>query len=918
MADSKEKIYLVDGSGYIFRAYFATPPLTNSDGFPTNALYAFTRMLIKLLNEAASEHIVMVFDAGRETFRTELYKEYKANRDECPKDLAPQMPYFREIPKAFGIPVLELAGFEADDLIATLTASCKSFDLETVIVSADKDLMQLISPGVSMWDTMRDKRYGAEQVQEKFGVPPEKVVEYLALAGDSSDNIPGLRGAGPKTAALLIELFGDVENMLNNRSQILEDKRIRSRKKLFETINNEEELIRISRTLVEVRPDVPLEFEFDDSTRAIDELSKDDFLRAIVKRAPDNELFSELITRFEFSSLVKDLKKNSPGSRLQESAQYSPIYAEDFKGWLADFSREPLFSFDLETTSLDVLKAEIVGIAICWKSTESFYIPFAHQGELPDGKTQLTFESFLASTKEIFSSPEIKKVGQNLKYDIGILEQHGVEFNGAFFDTMIGAYLLNPDRGSVSLAALAHEFLGVQVSEFKELSAEDDDFRTVSVPDAVAYAAEDAHAAFLLFELLHKQILEQKLERVMIEIEMPLVQVLSRMERRGVLLDTEFLAEMSEQLEVQLEKIRSQVFELAGMEFNMNSPQQLGKVLFEKLGLSTKGIKKTKTGYSTNHAVLEKIRNQHPLPAHLLDYRMLNKLKTTYVDSLPQQVSPISKRLHTRYNQTVTATGRLSSSQPNLQNIPIQTEQGRLIRKAFIAPGGKLLMAADYSQIELRLLAHLSGDEELCQAFIDNTDIHEKTAREILSLGTDQEVTSTQRRLGKTINFGIIYGMSHYRLSRELDIPLFVAKQYIEDYFGNYPKVAEYFDSLERQAEEHGFVTTIFGRRRFVSQIDSAGRDGGFLKRAALNAPIQGSAADLIKLAMINIEREIQSRELPLEMIMQIHDELVFEVLEDHIEPMQKVVQELMERVIELKVPLRVDISSGPSWNEAH
>jgi len=918
MTQSKEKIYLVDGSGYIFRAYFAMPPLTNSEGFPTNALYAFTRMLIKLINEAASDHMVMVFDAGRETFRNELYKEYKANRDECPADLVPQMPFFREIPKAFGIPVLELAGFEADDLIATLTVSCKQFDLETVIVSADKDLMQLVSPGVSMWDTMRDKHYGAKEVEEKFGVAPEKVVEYLALAGDSSDNIPGLRGAGPKTAALLVELFGDVETILEKRDEILEDKRIRNRKKLVETINSDEELIRVSRKLVEVRSDVPIELEFDGDTKNLADIGRIDFLRAIVKRDIDSELFSDLIGRFEFTSLVSDLKKNGKGSTLEDNAEYKTIYSEDFAQWVDTLKAQPLFSFDLETTSLDVLQAEIVGIAICWADEISYYIPLLHDTEAPEGKTQLSLEQFLQETGEIFSNPEIKKVGQNLKYDIGILEQHGVEFEGAFFDTMIAAYLLNPDRGSVSLAALAHEFLGAQVSEFKELGATEDNFKTVPIAQATSYAAEDAHAAYLLYKILYPQIVEQELERVLTEIEMPLIQVLSRMERRGVLLDSKFLEEMSSKLEQQLSSIRTRVFELAGTEFNMNSTQQLGVILFEKLGISTKGVKKTKTGYSTNHAVLEKIRNEHELPALLLDYRMLNKLKTTYVDSLPQQVSADTARLHTRYNQTVTATGRLSSSQPNLQNIPIQTEQGRLIRKAFIAPEGKMLIAADYSQIELRLLAHLSGDEQLCQAFQDNTDIHEKTAREILNIPAHQQVDANQRRIGKTMNFGIIYGMSHYRLSRELEIPLFVAKQYIDDYFGNYPRVAEYFDSLEQQADQKGYVTTMFGRRRFVSQIDSSGRDGGFLKRAALNAPIQGSAADLIKLAMINLEGAIRSQGLPLEMIMQIHDELVFEVPEGDIEPMQQLVREFMEGVVELEVPLRVDLAVGKNWHEAH
>lgn len=908
------KVYLVDGSGYIFRAYYAISPLSTKEGFPTNALFGFTKMLLKLLSEADSQHVVIAFDAGKKTFRNDLYPEYKANRRECPEDLAKQMPYFRELASALGLPILELPGYEADDIIGTLTERLTAAGMETVIVTADKDMMQLVGPQVSLWDTMRDRHVREAEVLEKFGVAPHRVVEVLGLMGDSSDNIPGLRGVGPKTATQLIEKFGDVETVIARVEEIKGDSSIKNRKKIAEQIELDADVLRLSRKLVEIDRNTPLKIGLGDTPVSAEELSNEALYETLLRRPPSAAL-TDLVERFEFSSLVKDFDFSTKSKNKAVEAKYEIIWKKDFETWFKDFSAQKIYALDLETTSLDYLEAKIVGFAFCWSADRSFYIPVGH---VHADQEQMSAEEVLRRCGASLRDAAIKKVGQNIKYDISVLGAHGVEVGGVAFDTMVAAYLLNPDRRSFSLGSLSKDYLGFDATEYEEVSGDAENFSFVPVDAAAAYSAEDAHFAWLLKEKLEGEIEKGNLGKVFYEIEMPLVPVLAAMELRGVKLDTDLLRAMSKEFEHDLAAARTELVALAGCEFNLNSPKQLADVLFNKLGISTKGLKKTKTGVSTDSSVLEQLADQHPLPAKILHHRMLHKLKNTYIDVLPAMVSPRSHRLHARFNQTIAGTGRLSSSDPNLQNIPIQRPEGRRIRTAFIAEPGRVLISADYSQIELRLLAHLSADETLMNAFRQGMDIHEKTTREILHLGDDQEVTSDQRRMGKTINFGIVYGMSGFRLGKELGIPVGVANSYIEAYFDRYPGVKKLFAEIEKNAETQGYVTTLFGRKRIITDLNMEGRDRGFAMRAAINAPLQGSAADLIKLAMIAIIEKIKTRKLRVELIMQIHDELVFECDEDVAAEAMSLVQETMEHVVELRVPLKVDIASGKNWQEAH
>lgn len=917
-----EPVYLIDGSGYIFRAYYATPPLTNSEGFPTNALYAFTRMLLKLLTDAKSDNIVMVFDAGKETFRNELYSEYKANRDECPEDLAKQMPYFRKISKALGLPPLELKGFEADDIIGTIAKRYEAMGRDVVIVSADKDLMQLVNKSVTLWDTMRDRRFSPKEVKEKTGVPPDKVREFLALTGDSSDNIPGLKGVGPKTAVQLIESFGDVETILASAADIAQDKSIRSRKKISEQIEFEADTVRLSKELVTIKTDVPVLVHLGKHAGKsgvdlveIGNISDTDLVQTFVRQEVVQEEAQELIDELDFQSLMKDFAVAQPakGGEPINGAQYSLILAADFDNWLKDFLNQQQFCFDVETTSLDPLEAKLVGLAVSWSDDKAYYIPFAHDERKDE---QVSLETFRNKCAEHFAKSDVCKIAQNAKFDIRVLLQHDINVAGPVFDTMIAAYLLQPEGGSFGLDELAKTHLSHRMLSYGDAVGDRELFSAVPLDEATLYAAEDAHATWLLKGIFEQKLAENELLPLFEAIEAPLVTVIAHMEQRGIALDTDFLAQFSAELTASVNTLEQDIYSLSGETFNTNSPKQLSVILFDTLGISTKGVKKTKTGYSTNQAVLEKIRDEHPIVEKILHYRTLHKLKTTYVDSLPGQVSKVTGRLHSSFNQTITATGRLSSSSPNLQNIPIQTEQGRRVRKAFIPSEANVLVSADYSQIELRVLAHLSGDENLIAAFNNNVDIHEQTTREILGIGANQPVEPSERRVGKTINFGIIYGMSGFRLSKDLGIPVSVANEYIENYFAQYPAVSEYFKRTEEQLDSLGFVTTLYGRKRFLSQIDSRGRDAGFVKRAALNAPLQGTAADIIKKAMIAVERV--SSELPLSLLLQIHDELVFECPSYYLEDAIEIVRKEMEQVDSLAVPLKVDINSGANWDQAH
>ncbi len=867
-------------------------------------------MILKTMAQANSSKIAIVFDAGKKTFRNDLYPEYKANRTECPPELLEQMPYFRDLSRALGLPVLECPGYEADDIIATLTSRLVAEDQKVVIVSGDKDLMQLVSDTVEMWDTMKDSRYGPPQVVEKFGVGPDKVTEILALTGDSSDNVPGVDGVGPKTATQLIQKYETAEGVIRSIQAIKEDKEIRNRAKIAENIEANPELLRLARRLVEVDHNVPLE-KITDGT--------DDIQKLLSKRDVDAAHLGELFERFEFQSLFKEFKGllgSSNRSAASSEENYKTILAADFPGWCEAFTSQKEFAFDLETTSLDIHEAEVVGISISWNNTESFYIPVGHTEQA----SQVSWNDFTSATKKHFANPAIAKCGHNLKYDISILELHGIAVEGAAFDSMVAAYLLNPDSRNYNLTALSNDFLQRDVIEYDEVTAGKSNFSEVSIADATKYACQDAHYAWLLKETLAPRIEEEGLKRVFTELEVPLIPVLSRMERIGVKVDAGKLQAMSAEFELQLKQLETKIYQAADCEFNINSPKQLADIFFNKLGISTKGVKKTKTGFSTDSSVLEKLAEVHPLPALILEYRSLHKLKSTYTDALGEEICSKTGRVHTRLNQTITGTGRLSSSDPNLQNIPVQSTEGRRIRSAFIPEPGSIFISADYSQIELRLLAHLSGDENLIRAFREGRDIHASTAREIMGLSAHEEVPDDVRRIGKTINFGIVYGMGAFRLGRELGIPVQQASTYITNYFQRYPKVKEYFAKLEEGALSQGEVQTIFGRKRVISSIDTSGRDQGFAMRAAINAPLQGSAADIIKLAMIRVDELLRAHHPGAHLVLQIHDELLIEAPDHGAEKNKQLMHEVtqaMEGVIELAVPLKVDAGSGHDWQQA-
>jgi DNA polymerase-1 len=913
-----DKIYLVDGSGYIFRAFYAVPPLTTKAGFPTNALFGFTRMLLKLLEDGRSPHVAVIFDAGAKTFRNDLYDQYKANRKECPPELKEQMPYFRTISRALGLPVFELPGFEADDIIGTLAKRLAEGEREVIIVSADKDLMQLVTDRITIWDTMRDKHSNRDGVKEKFGVGPEKVVEVLGLMGDDSDNVPGLSGCGPKTATQLIELYGDVATVVASAEAIKNDERIRNRKKLGETLALERDTVLLSRKLVEVSTDVAIVLP-QEGREAVSALTatEEEILSSLTRKAPDAAQLALITEKLEFGSLLTSVA--SPVARKQSEGTRSTVIV--YKDTFADFQRTVLaqerIGFDTETTSLNPREARLVGASFCFDAETTYYLPLTHDVALiPEGKEQVDYASCIAFLSQIMASTSREIIGQNLKYDLAVLAHAGVTWSCIFFDTMVAAYLLNPERGSFNLTVLAQEYLQEGVIEYEEVVGERASFAAVPIDEAARYATQDARLVWDIARVLRPLLEEQKLTSVFETVEMPLVPVLAAMEQAGILLDTALLQTMSGEVGKLLATLHEQICTMAGSTFNLNSPKQLSEVLFDKLGISTKGIKKTKTGISTDSSVLEKLSSEHPIANLLLEYRMLHKLQTTYIEALPLQVDPQTHRIHSKLHQTTTATGRLSSTDPNLQNIPITTPQGKKIRRAFIAPPGYSLISADYSQVELRVLAHLSGDEQLCQAFSEKIDIHKRTAREIFGLMDDAFVSPEQRRAGKTINFGVIYGMGAFRLAKELEISVPVAQRYIDSYFERYPKVKQYYATLEHDVVTKGHVTTFFGRKRYISGIDGSERDKGFILRAAMNAPIQGTAADLIKIAMVRVHNALQG--LPARLILQIHDELLIEVRDDAQDEVCAIIKSVMEGVASFAVPLEVELGVGKNWDDAH
>lgn len=885
------KLYLIDGNSYVYRAYHAIKGLTNSKGLPTGAIYGFTNMLLKVVREKKPDYIAIAFDSPAPTERHRLFEAYKAQRPSTPNELINQIPYIKRIVDAFRIPVLEIEGYEADDILATLAKKGEGRGLSVTIVTGDKDIFQIVGRNIRTYDTMKDKVYEEKDVLDKFGVGPDKVVEVMGLMGDAIDNIPGVPGIGEKTAVELIKEFGSIENLLRNLEKV-------KKPKLREALKINEEIARLSHNLATIHSDLPIDID----------------LKELSITKPDNETLLRLFRELEFSSLLKTL---TPHADLDKS-EYSNVTSEDeFLKLLERMKEKGEFSIDIESTGKDPMIAEIVGISISTEPNSACYIPLSHI--YPDAPHQLKKEYVLEKLKPILEDETLRKIGQNIKYEVVILRNHCIDLKGISFDTMIASYLLNPVKPAHNLENIALEYLDYKILTYEEVVGKGKKqigFENVPLDMATKYSCEDSDITLRLKRVLSTLIDNKGLMKLFYDVEMPLLKVLADIEMNGFKIDREILSEMSKELEGQLNTIIERIYFLAGEEFNINSPKQLSEILFRKLGL--KPTKRTKTGYSTNVEVLEELSFQHELPREILEYRNLFKIKSTYLDTLPDLINPKTGRIHTSLNQTVTATGRLSSSEPNLQNIPIRGELGKRIREAFIAEKGNALLSADYSQIELRILAHLAQDEILVGAFKGGEDIHTRTATEIFGL-PHESITPDMRRQAKTVNFGIIYGISPYGLSVELGIPLEKAKELIERYFERHKGVKDFIERNLKEAEEKGYVKTILCRQRHIPELMSQNSNVRQLgERLAINTPIQGSAADLIKLAMVNISKRFHGMNSNARMILQIHDELVFESPEEEIEQIKKVVKEEMEGVIEFSVPIKVDIGVGKNWSEAH
>ena len=886
----RPRLLLIDGSSYIFRAFFAIGHLSNSKGLPTNATYGFTQMILKVLKEQPSDYLVVAFDSRAPTFRSEIYKEYKANRPAMPESLVPQLPYIKKIIEGYRIATLEMDGYEADDLIGTVAKGVQS-ETDVVIITGDKDILQLVSDRIEVYDPMKEKRFGVKEVIERFGVRPEQMVEVMGLAGDSIDNIPGVPGIGEKTAIELIKTFGSIENLLAHLDQI-------RKKRLKENLETHGELARLSRKLATIRIDVPLTYR----------------LRDFILSSPDPKALREIFKELEFNKLLKEL----PEEKGLVGKEYHLIAdRNEFLALLEDLRKAKLFAIDLETTSPYPMWADLVGISLSYKSDQAFYIPVGHC--LREAEEQLPLPWVLEQLRPLLEESDVKKVGQNIKYEWIVLKRYDTHLHGVHCDTMIASYILNPTKHNHNLGEIAREYLDRNVTDYKEVvgtGGKEVTFDKVELERARDYSCEDADVTFQLSHILLPKLEVEGLKDLYDQVEMPLLTVLAKMEMNGVKIDVDLLKEYSKELEIQLQQKMERIYSLAGEVFNINSSQQLGKILFDKLKLPA--VKKTKTGYSTDVDVLTKLSLQHDLPLEILGYRNLSKLKSTYIDALPKLVHPKTGRVHTSYNQTVTATGRLSSSNPNLQNIPVRTEEENRIRQAFIPESGWVIASADYSQIELRILAHLSHDETLMEAFHKDEDIHSRTASEIFNVPMEK-VTRSMRREAKVINFGIIYGMSAYGLSQQLGTEPKIAQAYIDEYFKKYTGVQIYIEKSLEETREKGYAATLFHRRRYLPDVHSPGTSiRQAAERMAINTPLQGTAADIIKVAMIRIQNRIEELGLSTQMIMQVHDELVFEIPEEEIPKALPMIQKEMETVTNLSVPLKVSIHSGKNWAEAH
>jgi len=892
MSDEKT-IYLIDGTAYIHRAYHAIRELANSKGLPTNAIFGFTRMLIKLMEERNPEYAGMFFDARGPTFRHEMYKEYKANRPAMPDDMAVQIPYIKEITAAFNLPIIEMAGYEADDLIGTLARQAEQKGFKVVMITGDKDFMQLVTEKTAIWDPMKEAATDLRTIRENFGLEPQQMIEVQGLSGDSTDNIPGVPGIGPKTARDLIKTYGSIHQVYEKINTI-------TKKKQRENLEAHKDQALLSRELVTIKTDAPV--PWDPAEFKVTE--------------PDRRKLSELFKDLEFRQLQQSFPEQADLSRKD----YQAVLDMDQLSVLIQLlETSDLFALDTETTSTNPMLAELVGLSFAVKAHQAFYIPCAHN--YLGAPEQLRLKEVLTRLKPVLENPKIKKIGQNIKYDWMLLERNGIHLAGVVFDTMLASYLLNPSKRAHSLDQIALDFLEHKTITYEDVAGKGKNavlFSKVLLDKAVPYACEDADITLMAREVLLPSLKKLGLDELMESVEMPLVPVLMRMEMRGAGIDVDRLHELSKSFEQQLDALEGSIYGVAGEAFNINSSQQLGRILFEKLRLPVQKKTKKKTGYSTDVNVLMVLADQHELPALILKHRTLAKLKSTYIDALLGLVNPQTGRIHTSYNQTVTATGRLSSSDPNLQNIPIRTEEGRLIRQAFVPRTGWHLISADYSQIELRILAHCSEDDILIDAFLEDEDIHTRTACEVFQVSPDA-LSAELRRQAKAINFGIIYGMSAFGLSRQLEISQKMAQTYIEHYFERYRGVKRFMEQTVAECRKTMRTSTLLGRIRLLPDIKSSNnviRQAA--ERTAINTPIQGSAADLIKVAMIKVDEALRAEKLESAMLLTVHDELVFEAPPAEIDTVTRLIKDIMEGVWNLKVPLKVNIAKGRNWDEAH
>lgn len=919
-------LILVDGSSYLYRAYHAFPPLTNSAGQPTGAMYGVLNMLRSLIMQYEPSHVAVVFDAKGKTFRDELFEAYKSHRPPMPDDLREQIAPLHDMVVAMGMPLLSVSGVEADDVIGTLAKQAAAEGRAVLISTGDKDMAQLVTPDITLINTMNNTILGPEEVETKYGVPPSLIIDYLALMGDSSDNIPGVPGVGEKTAQALLQGLGSLDDIYADLDKIA-GLSFRGAKTLAPKMETNKEMAYLSYTLATIKTDVELDRTWD----------------SLALSEPDLDKLHALFTQYEFKRWISDLEnggwlakkstRSAPSKAAVTAAPQTPaatpeISSENYETildeealnrWAQILREAGEFAFDTETDSLDNLSARLVGMSFAAKAGHAAYVPIGH--DYLDAPDQLLTEQVLRVMKPILEDEKIRKIGQNLKFDRGIMENYDVELRGIAFDTMLESYVLNSVAGRHDMDSLADRHLNYKTTTFEDIAGKGKKqltFNQIPLEEAANYAAEDADITLLLHQALYPQLeAEKSLLHVYQDIEMPLVPVLSRMERTGVLIDANVLAAQSVELTARLDELEKQAFAIAGEEFNLSSPKQLQTILFEKLNLPV--VKKTPGGApSTNEEVLEELADNHELPRVILEHRSLSKLKTTYTDKLPLMVDPKTRRVHTSYHQAVTATGRLSSRDPNLQNIPVRTDEGRRIRQAFIARDGYCIMAADYSQIELRIMAHLSQDKGLLKAFAEGKDIHRATAAEVFGVPLD-EVTSDQRRSAKAINFGLIYGMSAFGLARQLGIPRGEAQRYMDLYFERYPGVLEYMARTREHAAEKGYVETLEGRRLWLPEINSRnGMRRKAAEREAINAPMQGTAADIIKKAMIAVDDWLQKENIDALMIMQVHDELVFEVRKEQQAEMAEKIRGLMEAAMKLDVPLKVEAGVGANWDEAH